>query len=171
MRRFRTVVTCAGLSAATAAAATSAAAQAPVAPSPAPHTLTVTGTAQIKPQPRDNKSNASIKKAVGAARAEAVPLAIANGRARAAELARLSGLAFGELIAIAETAPGPPFFLGPYGGEDGTFGPGQYCGTGRRPIFRVDAQGRRRVVRTVLRRQCRVPRFVSANLTMVFSTA
>lgn len=105
--RFRTAVAFASLSVATAAVATPAAAQAPVAPSPPPRTITVTGTAQVKPQPRNRKSNASIKKAVGAARSEAVPLAIANGGARAAELSRLSGLAIGELIAIAATAPGP----------------------------------------------------------------
>ena len=168
---FGTVVAFAALTVAAAAVATPAAAQAPVAPSPQPHTITVTGRAQVKPEPGNPRNNASITKAVRDARSEAVPLAIANGRARAAELSRLSGLALGALVAIAEAGPGAPFFFGPYGGEDGTFGPGQYCGTVRRPIFRVDAQGRRRVVRRVSRRQCRVPRFVSANLSMVFSTA
>jgi hypothetical protein len=152
------------------AAATPVVAQTPLSSSPAPHTLTVVGSAQVKPTPRDAQSNASIKKAVADARREALPLAIANGRGRAAQLSQLSGLVIGELISIAEAGPGPLFF-GPFGGEEGTFGPGQYCGTVSRPVFRVDAQGRRRVVDRRSRRQCRVPRFVSANLTMVFSTA
>lgn len=169
--RSRITVAFAWFIVATAVAAAPAAAQAPAAPSPPARTITVTGSAQVKAQPRNRNSNASIKKAVANARRKAIPLAIGNGRGRALQLSQLSGLAIGELIAIAETTPGPPFFAGPYGGEDGTFGPGQYCGTVRRPIFRVDAQGRRRVVGTRSRRQCRIPPFVSANLTMVFSAA
>lgn len=170
MAGFRIAVVFACAAVATPVAAVPAAARAPVSPPPAPHTLTVVGSAQVKPAPRNPRSNASIKKAVADAQREAIPLALANGRGRAAQLSQLAGLVIGEMIAIAATpAPAPPFF-GPFGGEEGSFGPGKYCGTVRRPIFRKDAQGRRRVVGTRSRRQCRVPPFVSANLTMVFST-
>jgi hypothetical protein len=158
------------LSISAAVVVTPAAAQTPAGGTPAPHTITVNGSAQVEPKPFDKKSNTSIKKAVAKARAEAVPLAIANGRGRAATLSQLSGIALGELISIAEAPAAPYFFPGPFG-EDGTFGPGEYCGTVRTRIVRRDAQGRRKVVGTRTRRQCRVPRYISSNLTMVFSTA
>lgn len=172
IRRTSTAVAFAAAIAATAALATTpAAAQAPVSPPPAPNTITVTGSAQVTPKPRDRKSNASIRKAVADARRAAIPLAIGNGRGRAARLSQLSGIPLGALISIAEATPSSPFYYpGPYG-EDGTFGPGQYCGTVRRSIFRRDAQGRRRAVGTRSSRQCRIPRSISSNLTMVFSTA
>ena len=147
-----------------------AVAQTPAAVTPAPHTITVNGSARVAPTPSNRNSNTSIKAAVAQARAKAVPLAIANGRARAATLSQLAGIPLGALIAIAE-APALPFiFPGPYG-EDGSFGPGEYCGTVRTRIFRRDAQGRRRAVGTRTRRLCRIPSHVSSELTMVFSTA
>jgi uncharacterized protein YggE len=142
------------------------------APAPAAHTLTVTGTAQVKPKPRNAKNNESIKGAVAKARRAAVPLALADGRGRALNLARLTGRVLGELASItAASGAGGPFFIGPYYGEDGTFGPGRYCGTVRSAIFRTDASGKRRVVGTRARRRCRVPQYVTANLTMTFSTS
>lgn len=158
--------------AAVALTASPAAAQAPAPAPPAPHTLSVTGTAQVKPMPRDRKSNDSIKKAVAKARREAIPRAIGNGQGRAVTLSKLSGLPLGELISISSATGGasPPYF-GPYFGEDGTFGPGKYCGTVRRPITRRDAAGRRKVVGTRTTRQCRIPQFVVATLTLVYSTA
>jgi len=148
-----------------------ASAQVPVTPAPAPNTITVTGRAQVEPKPKDKKSNKSIKKAVADARAKAVPLAIADGRRRAASLSQLAGIGLGALIAIAETSPlSPYFYAGPFG-EDGSFGPGEYCGTVRRPIFKRDANGRRKVVGTRSTRVCRIPPYVSSSLTMVFGTS
>lgn len=72
------------IAAAAAFAATPATAQ--VAAPPAPPTISVNGSAQIEPKPLNKKSNASIKKAIAAARAKVIPLVIANGRARAATL-------------------------------------------------------------------------------------
>ena len=169
-RRTSGVVTLAcAITAAAALAATPATAQVAA---PPPNTISVNGSAQIEPKPFDKKSNTSIKKAVAAARAKAVPLAIANGRARAATLSQLGGLPLGALISISETPSGPPFFFGggPFG-DDGSFGPGEFCGTVRRPITRRDASGRRKVVATRSSRVCRVPRFVTSSLVMVFSTA
>ena len=126
--------------------------------------------ARVEPKPLDKKSNASIKKAVEQARAKAVPLAIADGRGRAATLSQLAGIPLGALISIAEAPAAPYFFPGPFG-EDGTFGPGEYCGTVRTRIFRRDAQGRRRAVGTRTRRLCRIPSYINSSLTMVFGTA
>ena len=167
-RTLRLVVSTLSLGAAV--VVTPAAAQTSAVGTPAPNTITVNGSAQVEPKPFNKKSNTSIKKAVAVARAKAVPLAIANGRGRAATLSQLSGIPLGALISIAEASAPPYFFPGPFG-EDGTFGPGEYCGTVRTRIVRRDAQGRRRVVGTRARRQCRVPRYISSNLTMVFSTA
>jgi uncharacterized protein YggE len=136
---------------------------------PAPNTITVNGSAQVEPKPRVKTSNASIKKAVAAARAKAVPRAIANGRQRAESLAQLSGIPLGALISIAEAPASPFFYPGPFG-EDGSFGPGEYCGKVRRAIVRRDANGRRKVVGTRTTRVCRIPPYITSNLTMVFST-
>lgn len=166
-RTFCALATTAGVAAAVAAPA---AAQTPATLTPAPHTITVTGNARVEPKPLDKKSNASIRKAVQQARAKAVPLAIADGRARAATLSQLAGIPLGALISIAEAPAAPYFFPGPFG-ADGTFGPGEYCGTVRTRVFRRDAQGRRRAVGTRTRRLCRVPSYINSDLTMVFSTA
>ncbi len=153
------------------ASATQAPAQQPAAPSPPAQTITVIGKAQVKPTPRDSKSDGSIRKAVEDARRTATPRALADGQRRAASLSTLAGLRLGALVAIAET-PSSPFggFAGPFG-EDGTFGPGRYCGITRQPVFRTDSQGRRRRVGSRQRRLCRVPPFVAVNLTMVFATS
>ncbi len=158
-----------GITVAATLVATPADAQTPAVSAPPPNTITVNGSAQVEPKPRDKKSNASISKAVADARSSAVPLAIGNGQGRAARLSQLSGIPLGALIAIAEAPSAPYFFAGPFS-EDGSFGPGQYCGTVRRPIFRRTAEGRRRVVGSRSRRECRIPRYISSNLTMVFST-
>ena len=168
-RSHRTFCALASAFGVAAAVATPAAAQTPVGVPP-PHTITVTGVARVEPKPVDKKSNASIKKAVEQARAKAVPLAIADGRVRAATLSQLAGIPLGALISIAEAPASPYFFPGPFG-EAGTFGPGEYCGTVRTRIFRRDAQGRRKAVGTRSRRLCRVPSYVNSDLTMVFATA
>lgn len=154
---------------ATALAVTPAVAQ--IAAPPAPNTISVTGSAQVEPKPFGKKSDASIKKAVDAASAKAIPLAIADGRARAATLSQLSGMPLGELISISETSSSPPFFYpGPFS-QAGTFGPGEYCGTVRRSIVRRDANGRRVVIGRRSSRICRIPPYVTSSLVMVFATA
>jgi uncharacterized protein YggE len=152
------------------ACAAPAAAQTPAQPAAAPNTITVNGTGAAKPTPAVRNSNASIVAAVERAQNAATPLALVDGRARAAKLAQLSGLALGPLLAIAETSPSPYGVFGPFG-QIGSFGPGEYCGTVRRPIYRRTKQGRRRRVGIRTRRVCRVPPQVSANLAMTFGAA
>lgn len=158
--------------------ASPAAAQAPTnaPPPPAPlppTTVTVTGTGTVKPTPYNPKRNASIVRAVGKAKAAVGPLAIADGTVRAAKLAALNGLALGKLLAITEGPSGatPPFyFVGPYGGQEGTFGPGKYCGTIRRAIVTRTKAGKLKRVRYRTIRTCRVPPQVSISYGMTFST-
>ncbi|MEJ7798582.1 MAG: hypothetical protein WKF42_08790 [Solirubrobacteraceae bacterium] len=152
-----------------AVSAAPAAAQQPAAPQPSADTISVIGTAQAKPTPRYRKSNVSIRKAVRDARQTVIPLALADGRRRAANLSALSGLPLGALISIAEAGGSPFGFYGPFG-ETGTFGPDRYCGITRQSVFRRNAQGGRVRVGSRQRRTCRVPQFVAANLTMVFKT-
>jgi uncharacterized protein YggE len=149
--------------------ATTATAQDP-APDPSQRTVTVVGTGESEPKPRDRKSNASIAKAVRDAERVAIPRALGNGRGRAARLAQQSGLRLLELHSVAETIPSPFGYYGPYGAQ-GTFGPGRYCGTTRRSIFRRGADGQRRRVGSRSVRSCRVPRSINASLTMTFTVA
>lgn len=140
------------------------------APVSSQRTLTVTGTGESKPTSRDRKSNASIAKAVRDAERAAIPRALGNGKGRAARLAEQSGLRLLTLHSVSESAPSPFGFHGPYGAQ-GTFGPGRYCGTVRRSIYRTGSDGKRRRVGTRSRRSCRVPQSVSASLTMTFTVA
>jgi uncharacterized protein YggE len=146
-----------------------AAAQTATQPSLAPDTLTVTGTAAVKPTPVNRNSNASIIAAIEKAEDAVTPRALADGRDRAAKLAGLSGMTLGALLAVAETSPSPygPFF-GPFS-QSGSFGPGDYCGTVRRPVYRRTKQGTRKRVGWRSRRVCRIPAQVSTSLTMTFA--
>jgi len=135
-----------------------------------PTTVTVTGTGTVKPTPADRKSNASIAKAVAAAKAAAAPLAIADGRARATKVAALNRLTLGTLLAITEGPPSSPFFFVGVYAQDGTFGPGKFCGTVRRSIFRTNSAGKRVRVRTRPIRTCRIPPQIQVSYGMTFST-
>jgi uncharacterized protein YggE len=156
------------LAAPAALAAVPAAAQAPA---PAP-TITAIAVGQVKVEPSDRTSNDAIAKAVKAAVERATPKAIAAGRERGAELAAAAGLTLGRLVSVADT-PSTPFgpFYGPYG-QQGTFGPGRYCGNVPRFKLKRNAQGRvvsRKRVGT--RRTCRIPASVSASVTMTFEAS
>lgn len=158
----------AALGGALAAAPTPAAAQEPL---PAPSgTIAAVGSATVKPTPRDRKSERSIAKAVADAKAEVLPSAIASANARAKVLAEQSGLGLGALIGIADQAPSPFGFSGPFGGE-GTFGPGRYCGIV--PRFRITrlANGSVRRKRIGSRRSCRVPTAIATTVTVTYATA
>ena len=122
------------------------------------------------PKPLDKKSNASIKKAVAQARAKAVPLAIANGRGRGCDAVATRRDPARRAGRDRQGAAAALLLSRDRSVKKARFGPDQYCGTVRTRIFRRDAQGRRKAVGTRTRRQCRIPSYVSSNLTMVFST-
>ena len=167
MAHLRSIRAAGAVVIATAACAAPAAAQTP-APLP-PTTVTVTGTGTVKPSPLNRKSQASIAKSVRDAKAAATPLAIADGRTRAATLGTHTGLVIGQLLAITEGSGSTFPFFSPYG-QEGTFGPGRFCGIIRTPIFRRTADGKRKRVGLRSRRGCRVPSQVSTSLAMTFST-
>ena len=171
MAHLRSIRAAGAVVIASAACAAPAAAQTPAPPPPLPPTtVTVTGTGTVKPTPLNRKNEASIAKSIRDAKAAATPLAIADGRVRAARLATQAGLVIGPLLAITEGASGPAFpFFSPYG-QEGTFGPGKFCGTVRTPIFRKTASGKRKRVGSRARFTCRVPPEVTASLAMTFAT-
>ena len=87
-------------------------------------TLTANGIGEAKPEPENRRSDASIRKAVAAANAKALPEAMANARAHAAELAAAAGVTLGPLVSISDSPNnGYGFFV-----QNGTFGNGHYCG-------------------------------------------
>jgi Protein of unknown function (DUF541) len=134
-------------------------------PAPA-RTVQAAGVASVKVKaPSDRTHEAPIRDAVEAAEAKALPLAIADARSKAAELARLSGLTLGPIVSISD-APTTPY--GPFDFY-GTFGPDRFCGTIRRPVFERGKDGRRHRVGTRTRHTCRVPQTVTSTLTVTFS--
>ncbi|MEA2142231.1 MAG: uncharacterized protein QOI64_661 [Solirubrobacteraceae bacterium] len=172
MSHLRSIGAAGAVVIASAACAAPAAAQTPGPPAPQPPpTVTVTGSGTVKPSPLNRRSEASIAKSVRDAKATATPLAIADGRTRAANLAAQAGLVIGPLLGISEGGSGaPPFFFSPFG-QEGTFGPGKFCGTVRTPIYRKTADGKRKRVGVRTRHACRVPTQVTASLAMTFASA
>jgi uncharacterized protein YggE len=132
-----------------------------------PATLTASGSAQVKPEPSNRKSEASIHQAVEAAETEALPKAIAEAREHANKLAAAAGVKLGALVSISDSpAPGYPFF---YYGQYGTFGNGKFCGQVRNTRFVVRDGRRRRVAAKGTHKVCRVPPQVQASASVTFA--
>jgi hypothetical protein len=133
---------------------------------PAPgRTVEAAGVASVKVKvPSDRKHEATIRAAVEAAEAKALPLAMADARSKAADLARLSGLTLGGIESISDTSSSVygPFFYG-------TFGPGRFCGTIRTGIFKRGKDGKRHRVGTRTRHTCRVPPTVTSTVSVTFA--
>ncbi len=126
-------------------------------------TVIASGQATVVPKPKNPRSDASIAAAVKAAAAKAVPQALADAKLHATELATAAGVTLGEMLSIANSPSGGPFY-GPIFGEDGTFGPGKYCGR-RTTARRVNGKIVRRT-----RRVCRVPR-VTRQVELTYAIA
>ncbi|MDA0159095.1 SIMPL domain-containing protein [Solirubrobacter ginsenosidimutans] len=137
---------------------TAASAQAPAT------TLTAAGVGQSAPKPDDPKSERSIREAVEAAEASALPKAVAEGKAHAVALAAAAGLTLGALISISDSPPNSyPFYY-----QFGTFPNGHYCGNVRR-VKTVVRNGKRVRVAAGTRRVCRVPPQVSASVQLTYA--
>jgi uncharacterized protein YggE len=130
-------------------------------------TLTANGLGEAKVEPENRKSDASIRAAVEAANAKALPDAMAKARAHAAELAAAAGVTLGPLIAISDNPNNGYTFFGP----QGTFGNGHYCGKVRNTKTVVRNGVRRRVATKGTHRVCRVPREVYATVALTFSVS
>ncbi|HEX7299919.1 MAG TPA: SIMPL domain-containing protein [Solirubrobacteraceae bacterium] len=130
-------------------------------------TVEAQGAASVKVKaPSDKKHEAPIRAAVEAAEARALPRAINEARAHAADLARLSGLTLGAIVSIADP-PASPY--GPFFGFYGTFGPDRFCGTIRTSVFKRGPDGKRRRVGSRTRHVCRVPPTVTSTVTVTFA--
>lgn len=134
-----------------------------------PSTITTTGNATVKPEPADRMSETSIATAVREAKKKLLPLAAAAARARAVEIGQATGLTVGAVQSVSD-APFSPFFGNNFG-EDGTFGPGRFCGTvGRFKFIRRDGRivGRRRIGS---RKSCRVPSRIATTLSITYAAS
>jgi uncharacterized protein DUF541 len=128
-------------------------------------TIEATGVASVKVKaPSDRTHEAPIRAAVEAAEDKALPRALAEARSKAADLAKLSGLAVGAIVSISDTASSPygPFFYG-------TFGPDRFCGTIRTAVFKRGKDGKRHRVGTRTRHTCRVPPTVTSTVSVTFA--
>jgi hypothetical protein len=145
------------------------------APAPAPaRTITAVAAGRVPVNQHVAHNSKAVAAAVEAARARAIPLAIANAHEEAQRLASAGGLMLGALVAVSEPAPSP-FFGGPVGaayGAEGTFGPGKFCGRIRTPIRRRTASGRLRFTgRLRSHFGCRIPSEVSQTVSATFAVS
>jgi uncharacterized protein YggE len=134
----------------------------------AAETVTTVGVAEVKVVPGNPESNASIRAAVERAHNAGVPLALANAREEAAELAGLSGLTLGDIESVSAAVNGP-YGPGYYGGYS-PFGRDQYCGTQTRRRRVRGSDGRLRTKRVRVRR-CYVPRVLPTALEVTFKAS
>ena len=128
----------------------------------------VVGVGEADVRPNNRRDNASIQRAVDRAEAAALPRAFQAAGARAAVLARLSGLTLGEITSVSDT-PASPYDPYGFGRLEGTFGPGRWCGTIRRTVVRRVDGRRRRVTRA--RRICQFPREVYVSVTVTYAAS
>lgn len=131
--------------------------------------VTATGSAEVKVKPTDRHSSASIAAAVVAAEKQAVPQALIAAHAKALLYAQDSGLTLGSVLSVSDAQSGQ-IFVGPPGieGNIGPFGPGNYCGTVRRPIVRK-VNGRRKLIGFKKVHMCFVPAFAGSTLTVTYA--
>ena len=124
------------------------------------------GAASAPVSPKKPRSDGSIRQTLGAARVAVTPKAAAAARRNVQIAAGAAGLAVGPIISLSEQRQPYPYF---YDAALGSFGPGQFCGVVRRPIFRRDPEtGRPRLVRRVRNRACRFPRTLDLRLEAAY---
>ena len=132
-------------------------------------TVTALGNAVVQVKPSNPTSNESIKQAIDEARATVLPLALADARVRAQQLADSSGLALGDVEAIEEYQD-PRFGEYGAGGTSGTFAPGEFCGTIVRTVRRRTSSGKL-VRRRVKQRRCFFPDYLSASVEVTYKAS
>ncbi|MGH2895796.1 MAG: SIMPL domain-containing protein [Solirubrobacteraceae bacterium] len=131
-----------------------------------PDTVTATGTGQSVVHPKNPNNSPSIASAYDAARQAAIGGALKEAHTYAVAYAKGVGLTLGSVVSVSDAQNnvfyGPGQFVGP-------FGPNQFCGTLRQPIFKKEKNGRRKVVGTKKMHRCIVPRFAFVSLTVTYS--
>lgn len=143
-----------------------AGALADTAPITAAPTITATGTGRAPVTPKDRNNNDSIAAAVNAANKAVVPLAFQAAHSQAVRYAKITGLTLGSLQSVTDAQGG----FGPLGPFGGPFGPGRYCGTVRRPIFKV-VKGRHKLVGFKRVHRCFVPPFEFLSLSVTYNVS
>lgn len=139
---------------------------APAAQAQTPATLSASGVAEASVKPENRNSEASIREAVNAARAQALPKAVVKAKANALSLATAAGVTLGALVSITDASSQPNYFP-PFG--YGTFGLDRYCGQVAN-FKTVVRDGKRRRVRVKgTHRVCRVPARIYASATVTFA--
>lgn len=128
-------------------------------------TITATGTGQSRVLPKNRHSNASIARAVNAARKASIAGALDEAHEYALDYAKAVGLTLGNVISVSDAQSNS--FCGP-GPVIGPFGPGRYCGTVRQPVGRP-VKGKKPTFKTVHR--CFVPRFASITLSVTYGAS
>lgn len=131
-------------------------------------TVTATGTSQHAVHPRDRHSNASIVAAYDAARRAAIGGALTQAHAFAVQYAKAVGLTLGSVLSVSDAQSAPFYGPGPFVGP---FGPNQFCGTLRQPIFKKGKNGRRKVVGTKKVHRCLVPSDAYVTLTVTYNAS
>ena len=131
-------------------------------------TVTAIGVAEVNVAPGNPESNASIKAAVERAHNAGIPLALADAREEAQELAGPSGLTLGEIESVSE-AVSSPYGPGYYGGYS-PFGRDQYCGVQTRRRRVRGSDGRIHTKRVKVRR-CEFPRRLPTTLEVTFKAS
>jgi hypothetical protein len=139
------------------------------APAVAASSVTATGTQLVRVVPKNRKLNSSIEAAVVAAQKAGIAGALAAAHQNALSYAQAVGLTLGPVISVSDVQNNSFGYFGPYGGTFvGPFGPDQYCGTERRPIFKTVGK-KRKLVRFKPFHVCIVPRYEATTLTVTYS--
>ncbi|MCW2994270.1 MAG: hypothetical protein JWQ18_1765 [Conexibacter sp.] len=163
---FRTVALVAILAFLAGCLAAVAGAQEPV-PAPTQRTVVAAGTGLARVTPKDRDSNASIVAAVDAAGKKALPLAFADAREQATELAQQAGVALGALLTISNAQSAGGIFYGPY--AYGSFGPDTYCGSVRTRSVTVGKDGKRRYGKYRTHDVCRFPSTLQRSVQLTYA--
>jgi len=142
---------------------------APAVAAAASSSVTATGTGQVRVLPTDRHNNASIAAAYQAARRASIVRALSDAHQYALDYARHAGLTLGQPLSVSDQQPGGGFY-GPGPGFFGPFGPGQFCGTVRQPIFK-HLKHRQKVVGFKKVHRCFVPPFAFTTLTVTYSAS
>jgi hypothetical protein len=167
MRHAKVVLLAAGLAAASGTGVALASGGPPPAmpPDPPPYTIVASGAGRATVLAPRRRTDATVDRAVRAARARAMPGAVAAARREAAGLGAATRLAPGAVVGVRRDTSPP----GWWSADDGRFGPGKWCGriyTGRRTVRRPDGTTRR-VAR--YRHGCQVPKEISIRLSVTFA--
>ncbi len=138
----------------------------PVQPAdPAANTVVATASAQARVVAPQRRSNATIEVAMRAARARALPRAVAAARHEADALAAAAGLRAGTVIGIRrDSSP-----LGYWDQESGRFGPAVWCGrvyAGHRTKRLADGTTKRVAS---YHHGCPVPKTTSIRVTLTYA--